>query len=218
MKVFAGSSFDSLSGTLIINFADAATIPAGTPFIIKWNQELDYAGQPINNDLQDPYFEYVTIADDPQARAISSNYVDFTGCFEPARLDADYGTTLYLGADGKLHYPDKEMNVNSCRAYFKLKDGMGTAWTPTIVRAYMLNLNGELRKGDVNKDGNVDISDVTALVNILCNKSIGYDENANVDGKYGVDENDLTELLNIVLGKVVIEGTPFEDDAKHEAR
>ena len=82
----------------------------------------------------------------------------------------------------------------------------------------MLNLNGELRKGDVNKDGNVDISDVTALVNILCDKSVGFDENANVDGKYSVDENDLTELLKIVLGKVVIEGTPFEEDAKHEAR
>ena len=220
VKVFAGSSFDSNSGTLIINFADAATIPAGTPFIIKWNQELDYAGQPINNDIQDPCFEYVTIADDPQARATSSNYVDFTGCFEPASLDYDYGTTLYLGADGKLHYPDKEMNVNSCRAYFKLKDGMSTAtWTPgTVVRAYMLNLNGELRKGDVNKDGNVSISDVTALVNILCDRTIEYDENANVDGKYGVDENDLTELINIILGNVLVEGTPFEEDTEREAR
>ncbi len=220
VKIFAGSSFDSNSGTLIINFADAATIPAGTPFIIRWNPEMGNDGNPLNSDIVDPYFEYVTLADNPQACATTSTYVDFTGCFEPAILDHDYATTLYLGADGKLHYPDDEMKANSCHAYFKLKDGMAALpWTQgAVVRAYMLNLNGELRKGDVNKDGDVSISDATTLVNILCDKTIEYDEHANVDGEYGVDENDLTKLVDIILGKVLVEGTPFEEDTEHEVR
>ena len=220
VKIFAGSSFDSNSGTLIINFADAATIPAGTPFIIRWNPEMGNDGNPLNSDIVDPYFEYVTLADNPQACATTSTYVDFTGCFEPAILDHDYATTLYLGADGKLHYPDDEMKANSCHAYFKLKDGMAVLpWTQgAVVRAYMLNLNGELRKGDVNKDGDVSISDATTLVNILCDKTIEYDEHANVDGEYGVDENDLTKLVDIILGKVLVEGTLFEEDTEHEVR
>ena len=220
VKIFAGSSFDSNSGTLIINFADAATIPAGTPFIIRWNPEMGNDGNPLNSDIVDPYFEYVTLADNPQASATTSTYVDFTGCFEPAILDHDYATTLYLGADGKLHYPDDEMKANSCHAYFKLKDGMAALlWTQgAVVRAYMLNLNGELRKGDVNKDGDVSISDATTLVNILCDKTIEYDEHANVDGEYGVDENDLTKLVDIILGNVLVEGTPFEEDTEHEVR
>lgn len=59
------------------------------------------------------------------------------------------------------------------------------------------------KKGDVNKDGDVTIADVTALVNILLNKdTTAYDlKAANVDGANGITVADVEALVNIILGK-----------------
>ena len=55
-------------------------------------------------------------------------------------------------------------------------------------------------KGDVNKDGKISLADVTALVNILTERVTDYDSDvANVDGADGIDENDLTRLVEIIL-------------------
>lgn len=57
-----------------------------------------------------------------------------------------------------------------------------------------------MRKGDVNLDGKVDISDVSALQNML----IGIDaetESADVNKDGSVDISDITELLNVLGGK-----------------
>ena len=55
--------------------------------------------------------------------------------------------------------------------------------------------------GDVNGDGSVNISDVTALVNIILGK--GTDENgtADVNNDGSVNISDVTALVNIILGK-----------------
>ncbi|MBR1787960.1 MAG: endonuclease [Bacteroidaceae bacterium] len=62
--------------------------------------------------------------------------------------------------------------------------------------------------GDVNRDGNVSIADVTALVNIVLGKDSGttpvYDHEAadvNQDGQVTIA--DVTALVNIVLGKTL---------------
>ena len=59
---------------------------------------------------------------------------------------------------------------------------------------------------DVNRDGQITIADVTALVNIILGKDNGptplYDHTAadvNVDGNVTIA--DVTALVNIVLGK-----------------
>ena len=57
-------------------------------------------------------------------------------------------------------------------------------------------------KGDVNHDDNLDIGDVTTLVNIILNKSTDYDfDAADVDGNNSIDVGDVTTLVNIILGK-----------------
>ena len=57
--------------------------------------------------------------------------------------------------------------------------------------------------GDVNKDGEVTVADVTALVNILlgqdANKTLYNHEAADVDGQEGVTIEDIPALINLVL-------------------
>ena len=55
-------------------------------------------------------------------------------------------------------------------------------------------------RGDVNSDGTVDISDVTALVNLILS-STNSNPYGDVNGDGDVNISDVTELVNIILGK-----------------
>ena len=54
-------------------------------------------------------------------------------------------------------------------------------------------------RGDVNGDNKVDVADVTAMVNLIKNGS--YSSAADLDGSGTLTAIDITELVNIVLGK-----------------
>ena len=63
----------------------------------------------------------------------------------------------------------------------------------------------EISSGDVNKDGDVSIADITALVNILMGQDAGqvlYDHKAaDVDGNGSAEAADVEALLNMILSK-----------------
>ena len=63
----------------------------------------------------------------------------------------------------------------------------------------------EISSGDVNKDGDVSIADITALVNILMGQDAGqvlYDHKAaDTDGNGTVEAADVETLLNLILTK-----------------
>ena len=60
------------------------------------------------------------------------------------------------------------------------------------------NLN--ILKGDVNADGQVDISDVVELVNIILGSEDNFDKNtADVNKDDNIDISDVVELVNIIL-------------------
>ncbi len=108
-----------LSGTtLTLNFEDApATIPAGTPFIIRWGTPQDNPG----TTLTDPVFNGVTVSDD-------TNDVDFTGgsfkgTYEKMAFAEENKSILFVGADNNLHWPLSGASLGACRAYFELADG-----------------------------------------------------------------------------------------------
>jgi len=56
-------------------------------------------------------------------------------------------------------------------------------------------------KGDVNRDGNVDISDVVALVNIILNSSSDHQAEADLNNDGDIDISDVVALVNIILGQ-----------------
>ena len=62
------------------------------------------------------------------------------------------------------------------------------------------------KPGDVNRDGEVDVNDITAMVNIILGKDdtepYTYDhEAAELDGNDGITVGDLTVLVNIILNQ-----------------
>lgn len=61
------------------------------------------------------------------------------------------------------------------------------------------------KRGDVNQDGDLNISDVTKLINVLLEKETVDDAIADVNQDGSVNVSDVTYLINILLGTVVID-------------
>ena len=58
----------------------------------------------------------------------------------------------------------------------------------------------ELLKGDVNRDGKVNVSDVTALINMILGVINKDEETADVNKDGKINVSDVTALVNIILG------------------
>ena len=133
-----------LSGTtLTLNFDTApATIPAGTPFIIKWATKEN----PVT-DLTDPVFTGVTIDNTDRSVTSADGYVTFMGTYskqtftDVANSKTEDKSILFVGADNTLHYPISDGNtdyvLNAFRAYFQLNNGL------TVGDIYTARMNFE---------------------------------------------------------------------------
>ena len=136
LMTLSSSSFDSTTGTLTMNFADATSIEAGKPYIVKWTT--------TGEDLVNPVFTGVTISD--ATENVETDYVDFIGIYSTTVIYEDGADkhNLYLGSSNNLYYPSREgYSLKACRAYFQLKNGL-TAGDPTAgVRAFALNFDDD---------------------------------------------------------------------------
>lgn len=130
-------------GVLTLNFKKATRIKAGEPYIIRWERPTDYEGNESKYDIVNPQFsnvEFYTV----RKTKVETPDVDFVGIFSPVTFaTADY-TTLYLGSDDQLYYPNGPMTINSFRGYFQLKGDLhvGTSGANAI-RAFNLNSDDE---------------------------------------------------------------------------
>lgn len=99
--------------TLYLNFKDATSITAGTPYIIKWDN---------SSDLVNPLFTGVTISTATPAEVGSTDSsVAFVGTYGPVALSKDDKTNLFMDADNTLNWPSvTDYHVNAFRAYFRL--------------------------------------------------------------------------------------------------
>lgn len=110
------SCFDPSTGVLTLHFVDAATIRAGTPYIVKWDEVID-------GNLPNPVFLGVTVEDLSASEcAVTTNdgMVTFQGIFDAFPIAGKDENILYLGDANNLYYPNEAMTIGSCRAYFKL--------------------------------------------------------------------------------------------------
>ena len=110
-----------LSGTtLTLNFTKATTIPAGTPFIIKWdNMHVIYHLSTFSDVKIDATDRSVTSAD---------GYVTFKGTYDRLEWNTENNSILFLGTKNTLYWPQPSNNqypfINACRAYFQLNKGL----------------------------------------------------------------------------------------------
>ncbi len=127
-------------GTLTLNFTEAETIPAGTPFIIKWDN--------TGNNIVTPEFGRVTIDAEKHDAAIE-DVLTFSGTYAPVSIGSEGDNTkLFIGANNELYYPNADMTIGCQRAYFQLAEGL-TADEPVSgsnakqIRAFILNFGDD---------------------------------------------------------------------------
>ena len=129
-KVFDTSSSLSDAGVLTLNFSDApATIPAGTPFIIKWTNTA--------TTITNPVFIGATISSTTPSEVTSTDTkVKFVGQYSPFDITADnINEILYVASGNKIGYSKSARTLKCFRAHFWVKPN------GTSAGARMINLD-----------------------------------------------------------------------------
>lgn len=108
-KTLSSSTFDNATGKLTLNFANATSIEAGKPYLVK-----------VNAKVQNPTFEGVATVS--TTTTTETTYADFIPVMNPTNLTGGDKTVLFVSGGNKLTYPSGNGNINGFRAYFKLKN------------------------------------------------------------------------------------------------
>lgn len=111
---------------LYLNFADATSIEAGKPYLIKWK-----SGENITN----PVFTDVKI--NATVPTVSFTNGSFNGIYDSRTFTKDdRGQYLLLGSDNTLYYAGTGAGIGACRAYFQVPNGSAG------IKAFNLNIDG----------------------------------------------------------------------------
>ena len=147
VMTLASTGFED--GTLTMTFADATSIEAGKPYIVKWT---------TGDNLVNPVFSNVLIS--AATANVETQYADFIGTYAYMDFTAEDKSILFLGAENTLHYPQSGASIGAFRAYFQLKNGLTAGDPEADVRAFNLNFGSEdtgivsLSKESGNKGNN----------------------------------------------------------------
>jgi len=110
-KFDATTSNLSSDGTLTLNFvAETTKLTAGTPYLIRWTS---------GDHLVNPVFTDVTI-DADASTSVNFDGGAFVGTYSPVNFEANDKSILFLGGENKLYWPNADMTLGACRAYFDL--------------------------------------------------------------------------------------------------
>lgn len=123
VKELTSTSF--AGGTLTLNFANAASIEAGKPYLVK---------VAANTDLSTAPFTGAIVSKD--AQPFTSTDVDFIPTLGATTIpDGDTKSVLFLAANNTLLNPSAlPANIKGFRAYFQLKGE-----TASLARAFSMN-------------------------------------------------------------------------------
>ena len=110
VMTLASTNFNG--STLTMTFADANSIEAGKPYIVKWTTTGD--------NIVNPVFTGITISNDDPIN-ITTSYADFCGTYAKLAFAEDTPSILFLGAQSTLYYPLVGASIGACRGYFQLK-------------------------------------------------------------------------------------------------
>ena len=143
VKELSSASFSE--GLLTLNFANASSIEAGKPYLVKVS---------ATTDLSVESFTGVTVSKD--AVPFTSTDVDFIPTLGATTISGDVKSILFLGASNKLYNPNAEnSSMKGFRAYFQLKGSALMA--PT--RAFNIDF------GDGETTGIISVSGSGLIVN-----------------------------------------------------
>ena len=145
----------------------------------KFNCQQYYTGEKYSLTKSSPTFELVDLS----GNVVAQKYYQLTEALFYQEMTA-YVKVPTGSGDLKLRVSVKNGDANNTGAVVN-------------VEATASNNDGTL-KGDVDGNGIVDVSDVTALINIILGSQV-TNTRADVDGNGTVDVSDITALINIIL-------------------
>ncbi len=199
------------------------TVPAGTPILLECGSNVPADCQLIPVDEPLCSTPYLTTSDAPKA-STATNYTGAnilkgtyfcnqdgnlsypkpsgTGTIAANNFTAPTNPQKYvlgITPSGKLDFVKATGTAMPANKAWLEYTGTAELVLPLEEAAFVL--------GDVNRDRQVTIADVTALVNIILGKAVEGDDNdydfkaANVNGDENITIADVTALVNIILGK-----------------
>ncbi len=181
--------------------ADCQLIPTGSP-IFTAPKQVTNANAPVADETTTNYSgtnilkgTYYCNQDGAMTFPTPSGTSSFNANHYTARTNSMY--VLGITASGKLGFVKATGTAMPANKAWLEYTGTAELVLPFEEAAFVL--------GDVNRDGDVTIADVTALVNIILGKATeadNYDRKAaNVNGDEDITIADVTALVNIILGK-----------------
>lgn len=176
LKTLSSASF--ADGTLTLNFADATTIEAGKPYIIKWD---------IDDDITNPTFMDVTISN--TTSDINAGVVTFKGLYAPVIYAAGVvdKSVLFMKGDDALYYPNGSgvTNIDAFHAYFIL--------------------NGITAGDIIEQEGRIvlNFDDESTSISLISNPSEESDSWYTIDGRR-LNGKPTKKGIYIVNGKKVV--------------
>lgn len=201
--------------TLAMLDADKAVIPGTTlsvtvgaepaPFALSIQQAL----QPANATMPASCIQ--------GSATVKNNGGVFNGTLELMILNIDNTTivtrfytpflTIAGGETATLSFSSPFPNGVSGKQYrMVLRDPHDTSTNKMWGSAQVFTVGEEptvtIKPGDVNEDGEVNVNDVTVLINYILGKNpeTFNAEAANLNGDGGINVNDVTMLINLILG------------------
>ena len=131
----------------------------GANQLVITNLAIQGAYAPESVNVSNPMFADITLnATTPTAVTSQDGKVSFVGSYSPVSLSAGQSDVLVLGDGNVLYRPTSAQSIGSCRAIFHLLNGLQT----TDLSSPVL--------GDIDGDGEVTVTDVTAVVNLMMNR------------------------------------------------
>ena len=114
-KTLSSSTFNASTGLLTLNFANATSIEAGKPYLVK-----------VNATVQNPTFEGVTTVS--TTTPTQTTYADFVPTLGLTEVTGNTKEILFIGSGNTLLYPETlPGNLKGFRGYFRLKSDAAAA-------------------------------------------------------------------------------------------
>ncbi len=168
----------------VVTFNQVNTIEANVPYLIAINKAANLVGTPITWSATN-----VLVKPEPIAYTSGEAYI-MAGTYAGEAVTDAY---LVNAAGSVAKWGNA--TVEPFRAYFTELEALenhtdielpGEATTPSYLR------------GDVNGDGEVDVRDITALIDVIMN-SITDNPRADVNEDGDIDVRDITALIDIIM-------------------
>ena len=123
-----------------------------------------YLGEPIN--VENPTFEGITISSNESVPVTSSDgLVTFSGSYSATGVESGDKSKLLFGTDNTLYYPTDATQVGANRALLSVKSPVNLGLLTDIV----LGTKDAIPAANLNDDSQVDILDITTLIDNILN-------------------------------------------------